>query len=275
MKSQNKEPEEDANGSSSDPEISFLVFDESPTNLQNPQDTMLAQKFWKQFELEPQMESKLVAMDRVNQSSRHTSHRKDCGNNNRKNSANSVRSTPMVSQKMRSSSNLRPDSVFDHQTGGASALDQSSNLILQQQRRDLKERKERQQAQKQNQKPGSSQARLRKYQKPTKPTSNNNNTSEKTVNISEMVRQLKSNSSKFQNKPKKSVEIQNISADSNSKLEDSKNYKNGNLRVTNSNSINFNQESYAHEFDDEADIQEMERELAQLDAFEVKQGLCS
>lgn len=275
MKSQNKEPEEDANGSSSDPEISFLVFDESPTNLQNPQDTMLAQKFWKQFELEPQMESKLVAMDRVNQSSRHTSHRKDCGYNNRKNSANSVRSTPMVSQKMRSSSNLRPDSVFDHQTGGASALDQSSNLILQQQRRDLKERKERQQAQKQNQKPGSSQARLRKYQKPTKPTSNNNNTSEKTVNISEMVRQLKSNSNKFQNKPKKSVEIQNISADSNSKLEDSKNYKNGNLRVTNSNSINFNQESYAHEFDDEADIQEMERELAQLDAFEVKQGLCS
>lgn len=239
---------------SDSPEISFLVFDDSESNPQNPQDVMLAQKFWKQFELEPQMESKLVAMDRVNQSSRHNSYRREL--NNQRNSATSVRSTPMALHK-RSSGNLRPTTTDNnHQTGGASALDQSSSIILEQQKR------EQQKQNKISSKPGSSQARLRKYtQKPVKPTSSSNNDN-KSANISEMVRQLKSNSNKFQKK-KDSKTSQELT--------------NGNIRnATNSSSINFNEESYGgHLSDSETDIQEMDRELAQLDAFEIRQGLCS
>merc|ERR1719219_3176908 len=48
---------------------SFLIFNDQE---QDPQDVRLAAKFWKQFELEPQIESRLVSKDNISQSSRPT-----------------------------------------------------------------------------------------------------------------------------------------------------------------------------------------------------------
>jgi len=58
--------------SSSEDSYSFLVFDDAK---QNPRDVKLAAKFWKQFELEPQIESRLVSKDNISQSSRKNSAR--------------------------------------------------------------------------------------------------------------------------------------------------------------------------------------------------------
>jgi hypothetical protein len=49
--------------------FSFLVFDDE---RQDERDVRLAAKFWKQFELEPQIESRLVSKDNISQSSRPT-----------------------------------------------------------------------------------------------------------------------------------------------------------------------------------------------------------
>merc|ERR1712173_507708 len=45
-------------------DYSFLIFNDKE---QDPQDVRLAAKFWKQFELEPQIESRLVSKDNISQ----------------------------------------------------------------------------------------------------------------------------------------------------------------------------------------------------------------
>lgn len=62
--------------SSSEDSYSFLVFDDS---RQDQRDVALAAKFWRQFELEPQIESRLVSKDNISQSSRKDSARYSVG----------------------------------------------------------------------------------------------------------------------------------------------------------------------------------------------------
>merc|ERR1712187_558426 len=92
---------------------SFLVFDDEG---QDKQDVSLAAKFWKQFELEPQIESRLVSKDNISQSSRPT----DAGNLR-------VRSQPVNNTQTQNSSRAGSSSSIRNNINRSKSITSSKN----------------------------------------------------------------------------------------------------------------------------------------------------
>jgi len=150
--------------SSSEDSYSFLVFDDSG---QNPKDVALAAKFWKQFELEPQIESRLVSKDNISQSSR-----KDSAKIARRHSEHRVRSQPAAR-------------VSDSRQGSATGISRAQTIAS-----GLKSDEH------SNLRGIRSSTRLQHSATGSLAESRENSATSKNANIAEMVKQLKK-SSKF------------------------------------------------------------------------------
>jgi len=245
----------DDRGGESSPEISFLIFDDNPNTPNSTQDSNLAQKFWKQFELEPQIESNLVATDKISQSSRHNSfinkensrkirstpmrHRSSAGNTSH--SSNSRTDTPSNLRPL-SGETFSPADVITENFESIS-FDPNVNEVFRGTGTGTRT---------------ASKASKGPRNLPTKNKSKPNPSNTRENEISEMVKQLKKTNLKLNKKPvlgniKKKNTLVN-------ELESS-----GNQMVVDPLSCNT--------FEEEFEEEDIAKEMAALDVFEQKQGL--
>lgn len=306
--------DEDERGGDSSPEISFLIFDDNKDSPQNDRDTQLAQKFWKQFELEPQIESNLVATDKISQSSRHNSFisrdkkirsmpmRYSHKSSGAETDCHSLRSSQFKvgaqdSERGMSSSNTRPrshsrdvfltgfeDSLVNYgQTPGGSSVpqeNQSSSGFWSPTRRG----RSRQQHQRNNYS-SSKRSDLR--------SPNSFKNQQQGPDISDMVRQLKATNLRLANNKQVLGNIRKKGPGTSGPgpvgIDTSQNNNNTGIDPNNSRKIQFEENSSANhanvngnlgslmfqedDLDIELDNEEIEREMAQLDLFDKKQGL--